>query len=156
MKKKLGFTLIEVIIVISILTVISALIFPSLSKFRNNRILQNSAEDIVSLLNTAHADTVSSLNSTNYGVKVEQSRVVYFEGSTFTEGVSTNKIIALNSILEIPSSGGVTLNSGGSVIVFNRLTGDTVNYGTILIRLINDTTIQKIITVTKTGSISLN
>ncbi len=153
---KKGFTLIELLIVISILVVLSAVIFPSLSKFRNNRILNNTTADIVSLINTARNDTVASLNSKNYGIHITSTNITYFIGPSYTNGAVGNIVVTFDSAVNIPSSGGYSLNGGGSDILFTRLTGDTINYGTITIQLVSDVTNQKTITIFKTGSVSSN
>jgi prepilin-type N-terminal cleavage/methylation domain-containing protein len=153
---KKGFTMIELLIVISILAVLSALIFPSLSKFRNDRILQNTTADIISLINKARSDTISSLNSTNYGVHLSTNSATYFVGSTYTNGVGSNVVVTFDATVNVPSTGGYSLNGGGGDIIFTRLTGDTTNYGTIILQLVSDTTKQKTITVTQTGSVSSN
>lgn len=155
-KYKKGFTVLELLIVLGIIGLLVRIIIPGLASFRNNQILKNNTQDIVSLLNQARSDTLSSLNSTNYGVHIETSRVVYFVGSNFTEPNSSNVVYTLDSNLQIPSSGGINLNGGGANVVFDRLTGDTNNYGTIVIRLSSDATKQRTITINKTGILSSN
>lgn len=152
--KQSGLTVIELFIIIVIMIVISSIVFSSLSNFSDDQAIRNTASDITSILNKARQDTLSSLNSTNYGVHFETDKAVYFVGSLYSSSSSTNKITLFNQDVVIPSVGGLNIG-GGSEVVFERLTGDTIG-GTIKIQLLSDGSKQKIITISKTGSISSN
>lgn len=154
--KNKGVTIFELLIAISIIAIIVAIVVPSLSSFRNSRTLASTTQDIVSLLNNARNNTIASLNSTNYSVHFETGRYVYFTGSTFNNGDATNIVTTLDSSVIIPASGGINLNGAGSDVIFARLSGETTDYGTIIVRLSSDATRQKTITISKTGSISSN
>ncbi len=151
-----GITVLEILMVITIMIILIATVMPNLSKFKNERILNNTAGDVVAILNKARSDTISSYNSNNYGIHVESSRVVYFSGPTFNNNDSSNIVVSLDPNVNIPAIGGINLSDGTSDILFTRLTGDTTNYGTIIISLTSDATQQKIITISKTGSVSSN
>jgi prepilin-type N-terminal cleavage/methylation domain-containing protein len=160
MKNNQGFTFIEIIIVIAIMAVLAVMILPSLSRFRNEQALKNATADIVSLLNKAKSDADSLTLSTDYSVHFESGRAVYFIGTSFTEPNSNNRELTLDSAVTIPSSGGINLNGGGSNVTFTRLTGDdrgyVTGYGTIIVQLTSDSSRQKIITINKTGAVSVN
>lgn len=154
-KKNKGITLIEIIIIISIIGIISAIVIPNLSKFNKQQALKNTTEDIISLLNEARNNTVSSKNSTNYGVRFLRDKAILFPGLSYTDSM-LNKQIDFDLAVEISETGGINLNGGGEDIVFSRILGDTDNYGTIIVQLISDTTQQKVINVSKTGVVSAN
>jgi type II secretory pathway pseudopilin PulG len=151
-----GFTLIELLTVITIFILIIAVVMPNLVNFKTKQSLKNTNENIVALLNKAKSDSLSSLNSSNYGIHFNNDNMVYFAGEVFSEGDSNNQVFAFEPGVEIPEVGGLDLNGGGDNIIFPRLTGDTIGYGIITIRLITDPTIQKVITIEKTGAISSN
>lgn len=155
--KNKGISIIEVLVVISILSIISAIVVPRLSGFRNQQVLKNTTEDIVSLLNEARNNTISSKDSTNYGVHFESDKVVLFRGLSF-DSSTVNKEIKLDSSVTIPEEGGINLQNGGGDIIFERITGDTVNdeYGTIVIQSTKDETAQNIISISKIGIIDSN
>ena len=155
-KKNTGITVIELLITISIIGILSSIIFLSLSKFRNQQNLRNTAEDIATLLNNARNSTLSSLNSTNYSVHIESHRAVLFTGSTFIDPNATNVEIDFDSSVLVPASGGINLNGSGSDVIYNRLTGDTSDYGTIIEQQASDSTKQITITIKKTGIVSTN
>jgi len=154
--KNKGITVLEILMVIAIMIILIAVIVPNLTNFRNERTLNNTTSDIISLLNEARNNTISSYNSNNYSVHFESNRVVYFTGSVFNNNDSTNKPVTLDPIVNIPASGGINLSDGTNDVIFTRLTGDVNNYGTIIVSLTSDATKQKTITISKTGSISSN
>ena len=154
--KNSGISILELLMALAILAIVVSFIILNLTKFRNEQALQNTTSDIISLVNEARTKTISSVNSTTYGVHFEASRAVLFAGSSFTEPNSNNKQVDINSAVSIPVSGGINLNGGGSDVIFTRISGDTTNYGTIIVRLVSDATRQKTITINKTGIVSSN
>jgi prepilin-type N-terminal cleavage/methylation domain-containing protein len=154
MKNK-GITLIEIIVAISILAIIIAITIPSLSNFRNEQILKNTTEDIVSLLNQARNQTLASKNSTNYGVHFDVGNIIFFNGGVFSDSDPNNKVITLDDAVSIPEAG-VSLNGDGDDVIFNRLSGDTNQFGIIMIQLNSNASAQKTITISKTGVVSSN
>lgn len=153
--KNKGISLIEILIVVSIIAIISAIVVINLSNFRNQQVLQNTTEDVVSLLNEARNSTISSKNSNTYGVHFQSDKTILFSGASFTSDPS-NKQINLDSSVIIPVTGGINLNGGGNDVIFTRILGDTTNNGTIIIQLVNDMTQQKVITISKIGVIGSN
>ena len=153
--KNKGISLIEILIVVGIISIISTIAVLNLSNFHNQQVLRNTTEDVVSLLNEARNSTISSKNSNTYGIHFQTDRAILFTGASFTNSPS-NKQINLDSAVIIPSSGGINLNGGGNDIVFDRITGETTKYGTITIRLVSNTTSQKVITISKVGVIGSN
>ncbi len=154
--KNKGINLLEILIVIAIMSILISIIILNLSKFRNEQSLQNTVSDVISLLNQARNDTISSKDSMTYGVHLESTRAVLFQGSTFTEPNSNNKEIDFDASVTVPASDGINLTGGGSDVLFNRIEGDTSDYGTIIIRLVSDATRQKTITINQTGIVSSN
>lgn len=152
--KQRGITLIEITIIIFIISIITVIVFTNLSGFRNDQALRNTTSEIVSLLNKAKQNTLSSVNSTNYGVHFESNKMVLFTGSNYSSSASDNEVVIFNNVVSIPSVGGLNIG-GGSDVIFERLTGDTIG-GTIKIQLNSNSNIYKTITITKTGSISSN
>lgn len=156
--KNKGFTLIELLIVLVVVVIISSIVVVSLSKFRNEQALKNTTIDIVSLLNKARQNTLSSINSTNYSVHFETNKVVLFTGSIYSSLEPTNEEVIFSSNVNIPASG-INIGGGGADISFERLTGEVVNgtnSSTIVVSLVGDSTKQKTITISKIGVISSN
>jgi len=152
--KSKGISLIEIIIVIGIISIISAIIIPNLSSFRNQQAMVNTREDIISLLNEARNSTISSKNSTTYGVHFMTNTATLFEGTVFVDSVN-NKEIVFNPSVLIPTTGGINLG-GGNDVVFKRITGNTLNSGTIVLQLSSDASNQKVISISPVGVITSN
>lgn len=148
-----GISLIEIIIIISIISIIVAITIPNLSSFRNQREIINTKEDIIALLNEARNSTISSKNSTNYGVHIQTDRAILFPGDVFVDNTN-NKQIDFSSVVNVPSTGGINLYGGGDDVVFERLTGNTENHGTIVIQLTSNSSVQKTINISSLGIIS--
>jgi len=148
-----GFSMIEFLIVFVIISIISSIVLLNLSNFRNDQILKNTTLDVVSLLNKARQNTLSSINSTNYSIHFEANKVTLFTGSVYSSSDPTNEVINFNRVITIPLDG---INiGGGSDLTFERLTGGSIG-GSITIRLVPDLTKEKIITISNTGIISSN
>ena len=150
-----GNSLIEIVIAIAILVVILVITVPKINDFRDNQILKNTTAEVVNLLNEAKTNTLSSKNSTVYGVHFETDRAVLFDGSTYDSSAPTNKTIIFDSLATLPPAN-IILNGNVVDVVFDRLTGDTSNHGTITLELFSDSTKQKVVTISALGVISSN
>ena len=148
-----GFSLLEILVVIGILVLIVALGFSPLPLFKKTSDLNSSVEDGVSFLLEARAKTLSSQGEMQYGAHFESGKTVFFEGAGYSSGSPSNKQIIHPSSVETSS---ILLNGGGSEVVFKRLTGETDNNGTITFRVKSDTSRTRVITIEKTGVVSVD
>lgn len=151
-KKKSGFTLIELIVVIAIIAILVVTTFVGYNSFRKKTQLNITAEEIESALKLAQSKTLSSLNQTNYGIHLETDSYVSFIGNTYSSAEVTNVIFDISDNLEIYN---ISLNGAGSEIIFERLTGKTDQYGSFNIRIKN-TSQEKILNIESSGTISIN
>lgn len=153
-----GISILELIMVFSIVGLLIALIIPNLANFKKEQTLKNTTEEIVSLLNKAKLDSNSFLDGSVYSVYFTNDKVVYFKGTSYSASDPKNITIFLNSSIEIPVVGGVNLTNSinQNTITFPQLTEDVNGYGTIILRMTSDSTRQKVITINKLGSISQN
>lgn len=148
-----GFTVIELLITLSILALLTMTIFISMSSFRNNKALQMVSEDILSLIDEARGDTLSAKDSYAYGVHFESAKIVLFRGITYSSSDPNNKTIDIDNAVDINS---ISLTGGGQDILFQRLTGKTNQNGTVMIRLKSDNSKTKTITIEVSGVASSN
>ncbi|MEA3399136.1 MAG: hypothetical protein U9R00_01325 [Patescibacteria group bacterium] len=144
MKKGIG--IIELLLAIAIISVIVVFVFPSLISFKKEQVLRNSVDQIISLSNKARNDTLTSKNLDYYGIEFESDRVTLIEGSSNSD----LEEIILDNFVEI---NGISLNGDGNIVYFNKLTGDTDEYGSVIIRLV-DQSKQRTIFINKTGIIT--
>jgi Tfp pilus assembly protein FimT len=154
-KKNKGISLMEMLVIISIIGIISAIVISNSSDFRKKQALKNTTEDVVSLLNEARNNTLSSKNLNTYGVHFDINKAILFSGTSFADAPS-NKQIDFDSSVNIPEDGGISLEGGGDDIVFHRMTGETSEYGTIIIQQTNNPSRQNVISISPIGLIEVN
>ncbi len=128
--KKNGFTILELLLVISIMSILSAIVLTTYVDFRRHESLSKDTETVVQVLNQARNQTISSRNQSVYGVHIASSTITIFTGGTYDQNSPTNQVINLNPIDTIVN---LSLNGGGVDVVFRRITGETGNYGTVTI-----------------------
>lgn len=148
---KKGFSLIELVIVIGLIGLVSAVIALSFSNFRRNQALQYSTDGVVVFLNEARSRTLSASGGNRYSIRFESDRAVLFSGTTYTTNASTNEYFYYTSPVTLET---LTLQGGGSDISFNKLNGGTDHYGTIQLGITGNG--SRTITVSATGAISRN
>ena len=148
-----GFTVIELLIVAAVVGLIFLIVLPQFSKTRENQVLKNGVEDLLSSVNKARGDTLSSLNSSEYGVRFESDKVIIFKGKVYDADAEDNEIIYITTPASITN---VTLNGSSGTegdLYFNRLSGSPSKTGTITI---STGSYSKIITIGATGFASVN
>lgn len=151
--KNKGFTLIEVLVVIFIMSLILSIVIMSGRSFSDSVNLDNASKNIESKIKLAKMRSIGAYNQTNYGVHFESGRVVVFAGDTYVDGAPTNEVLNLPGNIEIYS---INLAGGGSDMIFNRLTGETSYYGTVGVRTANDISKTRQINVNFEGQGSFN
>ena len=150
---KQGITTVELLIVIVVLGIIFSIVFPQFSKIRENQVLKNGVADVLSSINKARSQTLSSLNSSEYGVRFESDKVIIFKGKVFSDVDPTNEIINITMPANITNTtlGGISGISGD--MYFNRLSGTPSADGAITL---STTNYSKIITIWATGVASVD
>ncbi|OIO33079.1 MAG: hypothetical protein COZ49_03610 [Candidatus Yonathbacteria bacterium CG_4_10_14_3_um_filter_47_65] len=146
-----GFTALEVLLVVALFAILASIVIPPFAEFRTSKMIETISGEVVSLLAEARADTISSKNDSQYGVHFESSRAVFFKGSVFTEPDSDNFEIAIDPVVEISD---IVLASGGSDVVFEKITGATSEPGMITISVVSDPSQSSTVTIAATGIVS--
>ena len=109
-----GFTLIEVLLSISILSIIAGLSIPVYQSFLARNDLSNSAESTASALRRANNYARGVKDDSTWGVKVQSSAITLFKGASFASRDTTYD--------ESVSMPGITA-AGMDEILFTKLTG---------------------------------
>jgi prepilin-type N-terminal cleavage/methylation domain-containing protein len=146
-----GFTLIETLIGVAIVVIIATVVAVNLSSFTKKQQIDNGVDESIALFNEARSRTVSAFGGNQYGVRVSSGSLEMFTGTTYSSA-SSNKIVTLPSGISTV----VSIAGGGTDIVFEEMTGDTNQYGTVIIKNSSTTVGQKTITISKTGIASSN
>lgn len=145
---KKGFTLVEIVLVIGIIGILIVITAFSFSEFRKSRALIQSSDIVVSVLTEARSRTLASVDGSRYGVQVLSDKTVLFPGDTYSAGNTLNELYYFESPAALAS---ISLAGGGQTILFDRLTGNTSNYGTITLQM-NST--SRTITLLSSGIIN--
>ncbi len=145
-----GINLIEVLIVVAIIGILLVVVIPKFSSFRTLQSLQNSTADVFSAINKARTNTISSLDSKEYGVHFANNQVIIFEGTTYSALAGSNIITTISSPASIST---ISLTGGATDVYFSRIYGAPNVNGTIVLSADSYT---KTITISPTGHISVN
>ena len=91
-----AFTLIEIIIVLSILMIIGTAGLTTLSTFRKSAELSSAADTILTYIIQARSKTLSAENGIQYGVHFESLKIVFYQGTPYSSQNSLNQEIVLS------------------------------------------------------------
>ena len=145
-----GFTIIELLVAVTVLVLATSLILPGFNFFQRQSALDAAGQEIVSALRLAQNQTLASEGASSFGVYFDNDKFTVFKGTSFYPSSPDNNIHPLNPSLTISAA---NLN-GNNFIVFDRLTGNAPNYGYIKIEQVSDSTKNKTIFVYSDGVVS--
>lgn len=146
-------SLLEIIISIAIAVIVLLIVINLFSNYDKKQVLDNTSEEIVSLLKEARSLTLSSKADSQYGVHLEQNVVVLFKGINYVVNDPNNKI---NNIDKKTIISNINLNNGGNDVTFQKLNGKANYYGEISVSLVSDLLKTKTITISQTGIVEKN
>lgn len=145
-----GFTLIEVLVVIGILVVLIGVSLTAFIKNSSKSNLDKEAKIILSYINNAREQTISSSDNSEYGVYFASTSVTVFKGKVYPASTSTIYEISAPSV----SIFSFSLTGNTDRFYFKKITGEPSATGTIVIRNSANNMIQTI-TVKPTGIIQI-
>lgn len=127
MRLKLGFTFVELIIVLSITATIASFSYLLLNNFQRSADLTATMTQFVSdfksqQLKSMLGSTEGRASKDTYGVAILASSYVLFHGATYNSSDTTNLVIALPSSLQFTLTGATQIvfaNGGGEVVAYN-------------------------------------
>ena len=148
-----GITVIEMLIVVSVIGILVLITLPRFSKIKENQVLKNTLGDVTSVLHRAQTQSLASVDSSEYVVRFQSDQVIIFKGKIFSAEAPDNKITNISSPSSISNVtlGGISSSTGE--LYFERLSGIPSKIGTITI---STPSASKIITISATGAVSLN
>ncbi|HWC57509.1 MAG TPA: type II secretion system protein [Candidatus Paceibacterota bacterium] len=145
-----GFSLLEVVIALAIIGLLVSVVSVPFAKFRRTQALENSTNAVVAVLNDARTKTFGAYDDSAYSVHLDTTVATLFSGTTYAQGAAGNE----SAPYEYPVTATWSIQGGGSIISFNRLTGTTASYGTITLGLPDGTT--RTVTIGALGTITRN
>lgn len=149
-----GFTLVEIILAVALLTVLAVMATPHLLTFKKNLDLGNNASELVEILRLAQNRAVGSNYYSQYGVLVDNNLVpnkfILFKGASYAgRDVSFDEAHNLAENFEFYDID----FGGGNEVVFDKLTGAPQAQGSISLRLKTDTSYTKTVYIYGAGAI---
>src|SRR3990172_3802105 len=87
-----GFTVLEILVAISIITLVVTIITISFSKLNSAQALYKSADLVASVLDEARSLTLSSKGDSQYGIYFEDSQATLFKGAIYSPADPDNVI----------------------------------------------------------------
>ena len=101
--KTLGLTLIELLLVISIIMILGTFSSVFYSNLLSRNAVSNTAEQLVGQLRKAQIYTMEGKGNDSWGVRIEPSQIVLFAGSTsaFDEVFSVNQNISVTGFTQV-------------------------------------------------------
>jgi prepilin-type N-terminal cleavage/methylation domain-containing protein len=142
-----GFSIVELLIVLSILGFLAGISISAYSALSRRETLSSAASALAMAMRDARAQTLASVDASQYGIKVDATAFTFFKGSTFSSSTPGNVTHDLSPQVRVSSS--------ISTFVFERVTGNSSASTTIDIYLATDPTVRKSIRVQSTGLISI-
>jgi Tfp pilus assembly protein FimT len=124
-------SLAEVLIVIAVISVLVLVVLPEFFKNKEMQMLKNGVENTLSSIDKARTETLSSLDSSSYGVHFESHEIVIFKGVVYSANDANNEIIDIISPANISKVNFAGVNANTGNIYFNRLSGMPNQTGTI-------------------------
>ncbi len=150
-----AFTLIELIIVIGLMVAISLFVFPALFGRRNTADMQNTAQQIASLLRQAQNDSVSGKQGVSWGVHFENGTSTAPFYALFSSAYGATSTVAHYALP--PTVGYVTstLAAGSSLdIIFSQVSGNASASTSVGLYLLSQPSAQSIISIASSGAVS--
>lgn len=152
-KNPRGFTIIELMMVIAIITILTGIVLQHSRSLNTVVELENAVKNVDIKIRTAKTRSIGALNDKNYGVHFEASKAVIYDATgIYVDGAPGNEVYDLPQNVEIYDISII----GSPDMVFDRLTGNTANFGSIGLRSVNDATKTKTIFINANGQNSFS
>jgi prepilin-type N-terminal cleavage/methylation domain-containing protein len=150
-----GFTALEILIVIAILGILVAVIFPPLINFRRSSVLNVETQEMVTLINKARLSSMSSKGDVQYGVHFATTSITIFQGATYVFGATGNEEHVFDPTVSIGTAGSIVVNGGGTDVLFQRITGATDQNATTTLSVVANTSASSTVVVRSSGVVTL-
>ncbi|MFH1767251.1 MAG: type II secretion system protein [Patescibacteria group bacterium] len=125
-----GFTIIELAIVIGILALILAIVGGFISSATARVNITDASTQVVDALRRAQWQTINGQDDADWSVHFTANQIILFKGIIYNPADPDNYITNIESPLTIS---GISLNGGGSDVIFDDEFGNSTTYGTITI-----------------------
>lgn len=148
-----GFTLIEILIVVTIVAIAAVVGIMNLSSYRTYSDLNHASQEIVTFLRDAQSRSVSQESGSRWGVHFENpaSGSGFYEMFTGT-GYSTTTVVA-KAILPSSVKFDIPASGSSSTVIFSPVTGLPNASTTIKISTVSNAAVSSTVTINSNGQI---
>ncbi len=151
-KRVRGFTLVELIIAISVFAILAVVGFISIFNYKQIQQIDLVTQEIIAVLRNSQNRSISQESGSRWGVYFENSSSVdfyeLFMGTSYAGGtVYARSVLPSGVQFEIPAAG------SNSSIVFSPITGLPANSAIIKISLVGSPTTSSTININSNGEI---
>ncbi len=150
--KKSGFTLIEMLLVITITTILGTMAFASFGRLVNYTSIEGQAESIRSHIERARIFTLASKNNSAFGVLFSTTSVRVFQGTSFVSASSSDQVYVIDSNESIIN---INFANNSNTIYFNKITGEPSATGTITVTSTKNSLDQQKVVIYQTGIVDI-
>ena len=142
----MGFTLIEILLVIGILTILVSLTLPLSLSFYKSQQLDSHTQDLIQVLRRAQLKAMAAEADSSFGIYFDkdQKKYILFRGDLFNPAAPDNEEFNLPQV--------ITINTQFSEIIFSKLEGRPNVFGNIILDSNGD---SRVININKLGRVSL-
>lgn len=154
--KNKGYTVVEFIVVLAVVILLFTIFIPLFKNFSTKQELNNETEKIISVLRSAQGKTLASEDLEQWGVYFDINsnphRYILFKGSDYvSRDPLLDEIYNLTQNIQISS-----IDIGGDTeIIFNRLTGEPNQIGSLTLELVGGSVQSAIIYINQAGQMAL-
>ncbi len=149
-----GFTLIETLLTLAILTLLIGVTVPKFSSFLNRFQVDTQSTDLMQLLRIAQSKSMASESDAQFGVHLvvgSGGSFTLFKGSTY----AGRDLTFDQEVHTLPSGTSLSKTVTGLDVIFVKTVGSTTNTGTITIAQTGGTTAHTV-TINTAGMIQLD
>ena len=131
MKKLKGFTLIEIVMVVTLLGLSIGLVMSWTMSSLDRAELQSSTESVISIIRKQQTAAMNSRNNLPHGIRFESNQFTSFEGVDYASSSPiTRQVFSLPSNIHITD---ISLVSGLNDMTFHKASGETGESGSLTI-----------------------
>ncbi len=147
-----GFTIIEIVIVLSILIVLILVAIPFFQSFSVSHQLETNTQDILNTLRRAQSAAMGSKENSKFGVYFttgSPASLTFFRGDSYA-----SRDPEYDEVYTLPQTISLSLNiGGGSEIIFGKLKGAPNVTGTVTLTSVNNET--RTLNINQVGRINI-
>lgn len=146
-KPQIGVSFVELLLIITIVTILSVGAYPFGASFLARNHLKNKTNEIISSFRIAQINSISGKEDSQWGVYVDSSSIIMFMGSSYISPGTVQ-----DQVYEVPST--ISVSPNPVEVVFDKLNGNSSS--TVTITVTNAIGGSNTISVNEVGVVDVN